>query len=78
VQRFVETEGAMISTYRLKHPVRAVLHESENGLTLVTLPAGAVLTADSNTVRSMVWQSRHYSITAEGLQEADYIPQQTA
>jgi hypothetical protein len=75
----VEIEGAMISTYRLKHPVRAVLHESEEELTLVTLPAGAVLTTDLTTIRSMVsvvWQRRHYSISAQALQqEADHIPQ---
>lgn len=74
-----DSESTMISTYRLRHPVRAVLHQAEDGLTLVTLPAGAVLTALSTTllgIVSVVWQRRHYSVTAEALQQqADYIPQ---
>jgi hypothetical protein len=72
----------MFSKYRLKRPIRAVLHKSKDGLTLVPLPAGAVLTTHSTMtlgIVSVVWKRRHYSISAQELQQkADHISQETA
>lgn len=71
----------MMSKYRLKAPIRGVLHKPGGGLTTVTLPAGAVVNlvpSRSSThlgTIDVLWKGRNYSIAEKDLQQkADCIP----
>ena len=63
----------MISRYRSKAPIRAVLEKSEGQKVSVWLPAGAVLyesSQHSSTLRRMIgvaWAGRHYFVYAKDL-----------
>ena len=58
----------MMSRYRLKAPIRAILDKPGTTHVSVTIPAGAVLyesSQPSSTLFGMVgmlWEGRHYSV----------------
>ena len=63
----------MISRYRIKAPIRAILEKPEGQKVPVWLPAGAVLyksSQPSSTLVRMVgvaWGGRHYSVYPKDL-----------
>jgi hypothetical protein len=65
----------MISRYRIKVPIRAILDKSEGQRVAVWLPAGAVLyesSQPSSTLLRMVgvaWGGRHYFVYPKDLRK---------
>ncbi len=63
----------MISRYRSKAPIRAILEKSEGQKVAVWLPAGAVLYESSQPSTTLVrmvgvtWGGRHYSVYPKDL-----------
>ena len=58
----------MVSQYRVKAPISAILDKPDGGTVTVKIPAGAVLHKSSTLSTTLMgiigvyWESRHYSV----------------